>query len=215
VVLPPEARPRGLREQRRHPPGPPRGRRARRSGRGHRRANHRPPRHPGAEARAGTPRRGPGGASARPSPRPAGTCSRPSRAATLRTRCSWRSRCRRRRQRSSTRSIRRSTHNHARPAARLQPLGHHVRGVLTTRGPAARLVLQRLLSGRRVACGPFRMPGRRGYHFSATGSYGGTPASAAGTTPPRLVTPILTILPRRAKRAHTRCGWGYGSHWCS
>ena len=102
--------------------------------------------------------------------------------------------------------------DHARLAARLQPLGHHVRGVLTTRGPAARLVLQRLLSGRRVACGPFRMPGRRGYHFSATGSYGGTPASAAGTTPPRLVTPILTILPRHAKRAHTRCGWGYGSH---
>jgi len=76
----------------------------------------------------------------------------------------------------------------------------------------------------RAATSPQRPPrrlwalpnaGRRGYHFCATGSYGGTPASAAGTTPPRLVTSILTILPRHAKRAHTRCGWGHGSHWCS
>src|SRR5215468_9863446 len=55
--------------------------------------------------------------------------------------------------------------------ARLQALGRDVRGVLATGGPEARLVLQRLLSGRRVACEPFREPGRRGYRFRASGSY--------------------------------------------
>src|SRR5215467_12790629 len=56
-------------------------------------------------------------------------------------------------------------------AARLQALGRDVRGVLATGGPEARLLLQRVLSGRRVACEPFREPGRRGYRFRATGSY--------------------------------------------
>src|SRR5215468_4179344 len=55
--------------------------------------------------------------------------------------------------------------------ARLQALGRDVRGVLATGGPEARLVLQRLLSGRRVACEPFRESGRRGYRFRASGSY--------------------------------------------
>jgi len=62
-------------------------------------------------------------------------------------------------------------------AARLQALGRDVRGVLATGGPEARLLLQRVLSGRRVACEPFREPGRRGYRFRATGSY------AAALTP--------------------------------
>jgi len=62
--------------------------------------------------------------------------------------------------------------------ARLQALGRDVRGVLATGGPEARLVLQRLLSGRRVACEPFREPGRRGYRFRATGPYAAVLACA-------------------------------------
>src|SRR5499427_4155890 len=62
--------------------------------------------------------------------------------------------------------------------ARLQALGRDVRGVLGTGGPEARLVLQRLLSGRRVACEPFRESGRRGYRFRATGSYAAVLACA-------------------------------------
>jgi hypothetical protein len=43
--------------------------------------------------------------------------------------------------------------------------------VLAKGAPAARrLLLQRVLSGRRVACEPFREAGRRGYRFRATGS---------------------------------------------
>src|SRR5215472_7683937 len=61
---------------------------------------------------------------------------------------------------------------------RLQALGRDVRGVLATGGPEARLVLQRLLSGRRVACEPFRTPGRRGYRFRATGPYAAVLACA-------------------------------------
>ena len=32
-------------------------------------------------------------------------------------------------------------------------------------------MLQRVLGGQRVACTPFREPGRRGYRFRASGSY--------------------------------------------
>jgi len=56
---------------------------------------------------------------------------------------------------------------------RLQALGRDVRGVLAARGPEARLVLQRVLGGQRVACTPFREAGRRGYRFAATGAYAG------------------------------------------
>jgi nitrous oxide reductase accessory protein NosL len=48
-----------------------------------------------------------------------------------------------------------------------------MRGVLAAGGPEARLLLQRVLNGRRVACEPFREPRRRGYRFRATGSYAG------------------------------------------
>ena len=58
-------------------------------------------------------------------------------------------------------------------AARLQAMGRDVRGVLAAGGPEARILLQRVLNGRRVACEPFREPGRRGYRFRATGSYAG------------------------------------------
>ena len=66
----------------------------------------------------------------------------------------------------------------SRLAARLQALGRDVRGVLATGGPEARLLLQRLLSGRRVACEPFREPGRRGYRFRASSSYAAVLACA-------------------------------------
>jgi hypothetical protein len=55
--------------------------------------------------------------------------------------------------------------------ARLHALGRDVRGTLAAGGPEARQLLQRALNGRRVACTPFREPGRRGYRFRATGSY--------------------------------------------
>src|SRR5499433_751482 len=58
-------------------------------------------------------------------------------------------------------------------AARLQAMGRDVRGLLAAGGPETRRVLQRVLNGRRVACEPFRKPGRRGYRFRATGSYAG------------------------------------------
>jgi site-specific DNA recombinase len=57
--------------------------------------------------------------------------------------------------------------------ARLTAMGRDVRGVLGAGRPEARRVLQRVLNGRRVACEPFREPGRRGYRFRATGSYAG------------------------------------------
>jgi hypothetical protein len=57
------------------------------------------------------------------------------------------------------------------PSAHGAPAGPGARGVLATGGPEARLLLQRLLSGSRVAREPFRTPGRRGYRFRATGSY--------------------------------------------
>ena len=44
---------------------------------------------------------------------------------------------------------------------------------LACRSKPRRLVLQRVLNGRRVACEPFREPDRRGYRFRATGSYAG------------------------------------------
>jgi site-specific DNA recombinase len=59
-------------------------------------------------------------------------------------------------------------------AARLQELGRDVRSVLAQGAPdARRLLLQRVLNGRRVACEPFREPDQRGYRFRATGSYAG------------------------------------------
>src|SRR5215470_18048666 len=88
--------------------------------------------------------------------------------------------------------------------ARLQALGRDVRGVLATGGPEARLVLQRLLSGRRVACEPFREPGRRGYRFRATGPYAAVLACAQNSNevkiplgPPGEVSGISSGFPHR------------------
>ena len=58
--------------------------------------------------------------------------------------------------------------------ARLTALGRDLRGTLSSGGPEARRLLQRVLNGQRVACEGFREPGRRGYRFRAAGiSYTG------------------------------------------
>src|SRR5215472_6747727 len=65
-------------------------------------------------------------------------------------------------------------------AARLQAMGRDVRGLLAAGGPETRRKLQRVLNGRRVACEPFREPGRRGYRFRATGTYAGALSNDIG-----------------------------------
>src|SRR5262245_17529534 len=57
-------------------------------------------------------------------------------------------------------------------AARLHVLGRTLRGALAAGGPQARRLIQGALGDRRITCVPFREPGRRGYRFRATGTYG-------------------------------------------
>jgi hypothetical protein len=78
-------------------------------------------------------------------------------------------------------------------AARLHAIGRDVRGALAAGGPGARRVLQAVLSGRRVACEPFREPGRRGYRFRATGSYAGALSNDVRSplAPPKVVGQVL------------------------
>ncbi len=65
-------------------------------------------------------------------------------------------------------------------AARLVAMSRNVGGVLAAGGLEARCVLQRILNGRRVACGPFREPDSRGYRFRATATYAGVLSSDVG-----------------------------------
>ena len=52
-------------------------------------------------------------------------------------------------------------------AGRLAAIAGEFRATLKRGGPGVRLLLQRVLNGRRVPCHPFREPGRRGYRFRA------------------------------------------------
>jgi DNA invertase Pin-like site-specific DNA recombinase len=62
--------------------------------------------------------------------------------------------------------------------ARLIARARQIRADLERRGPAARPILQRVF-GDRIACHAFDEPGRRGYAFKATGTYGDRMTSEA------------------------------------
>lgn len=50
-------------------------------------------------------------------------------------------------------------------AARVETVAAEFRATIKDGGARARLLLQRVLNGRRVPCVPFRESGRRGYRF--------------------------------------------------
>ena len=91
-------------------------------------------------------------------------------------------------------------------AARLHALGRDVRGVLAAGGPEARLLLQRVLNGRRVACVPFREPGRRGYRFRASGSYAGVLSNSNDMRGPNGIRTRVCSPPRAFSTVSGHCG---------
>src|SRR5262245_37985565 len=87
----------------------------------------------------------------------------------------------------------------------LAALARVLRGELAAGPGRARCFIQRALGDSRLACVPFREPGRRGYRFRATGTYGAllSPAILPTLVAPTGFEPVFTVRHALPLMTHT------------